>query len=210
MIWLAAALVASLVLPVLLYLRTWSPAAWGFLQKGAQRLRGGAYRGHREERVAVWVEGPAPLSVRSAAFTSFLLGQSLIPGTCATVLAIITFFASLVEDEVSPGLGLFALAAPSGIFTAMRLFGAGFALLERSTLAGDKTRIAAGWELAQAGLLIVGGGIGVATTGPGLGHALAVGMLIAGPVALGHGLLLRKAAADLEAYGPPRSAPASR
>src|SRR5262245_10244729 len=78
---LVIALFAVLVLPSILYLvGARSRDVWGLYRKGQVSAGQGLYRA---APMVIWAQGKAPLSVRAAAFTSFFLGQMVIPGALA-------------------------------------------------------------------------------------------------------------------------------
>jgi hypothetical protein len=142
-------LVGVLVLPVALYAYASSPHAWGMIRDGTVRLRGGAYRGYRETTESRWIEGRAPLVVRIAAFTSFCLGQMIIPGVPAAIFGAIIACMSLDRGELVVILIGLILSAPTGIIVASRLLGSGLRLLQRAPFAAERARLAAKWELVH-------------------------------------------------------------
>jgi len=152
---LVAVLVGALLLPCVFYAYASSPLAWGMIRDGTIRLRGGAYRVYREASQLRWVEGRAPWIVRLAAFTSFCLGQMLIPGVPGALLTILIALGTWMDRQPEPLLIGLAVAAPTGVIVAARLLGAGFGLLQRTSHAAERARSAAQWELCHNLVLFI-------------------------------------------------------
>jgi hypothetical protein len=142
-------IVGTLLVPTFLYAYASSPLAWGMIRDGKIRFRGGAYRGYREAPRIRWVEGRAPTVVRAAAFTSFCLGQTLVPGIPGALIGILIAFGTWIEGRPIPLLIGLVLSAPTGIIVAARVLNAGLGLLQRAPHAADRARIAAQWELCH-------------------------------------------------------------
>jgi hypothetical protein len=146
---IVALIVGALLVPLFLYAYASSPLAWGMIRDGKIRFRGGAYRSYREAPQIRWVEGRAPAVVRVAAFTSFCLGQMLIPGIPGALLLILITFGTWIEGCPAPVLIVLSLSAPTGLLVAARVLGAGLGLLQRAPHAADRARTAARWELCH-------------------------------------------------------------
>ena len=190
-------LFAVLVLPSALYLvGARSRDVWGLVRKGELKTGPSLYRA---APMGVWARGSAPMSVRAAAFTSFLLGQMLIPGALAAVVGLIMLVGSLATNQPNLLLTVLSLSAPTGLIVAFRLLTVGLPLLQRRADAPDKARSAATWEIRHNGVLL--GGLALSALGghdrEWIGCALIAGLAL---LAIAHGLLLRRAASTLEAY----------
>ena len=146
---LVALLAGALIIPCVLYAYASSPLAWGMIRDGKIRLRGGGYRAYREAPQIRWVEGHAPPLVRVAAFTSFCLGQMLVPAVPGALLWILIAVATWLDGTPEPLLIGLALASPTGIIVAARVLGAGLGLLQRAPHAAELARSAAWWELGH-------------------------------------------------------------
>jgi len=191
------AVAAFLTLPTLLYfVGSRSKDVWGLVRKGKVMNGTGLYRA---APTTVWACGNAPVSVRVAAFTSFLLGQMIIPGAFAALVGFVAVLGMLSHQHLSVALLVIQGSAPTGLIVAWRLLGAGSAILRRAPDAVAEARKAARWELWHNGVL-----------GAGLVISAFVGdrdertgcLMVAVPVvlALAHGVLLVRAAFALEAY----------
>lgn len=197
-----AFLAALLLLPVLCYgAYGSSPLVWGRIAEGHRRLRADVYRSHLGGPETRWIEGHPPWIVRIAAFTSFCLGQMILPGIPGAVLMIVVAIASTIEGPADPLLMGLALSMPSAIFVAVKLLGAGIGLLQRGPHAAARARSAAAWELGHnaalcaylLGIVGLGGAPGDEAHVCGLLAALDV-------LAMLHAGLLFRAANALDAY----------
>jgi hypothetical protein len=186
-----------LVLPSALYLLGGrSGDVWGLVRRGQAKVGRGLYRA---APMILWARGKAPLSVRVAAFTSFLLGQMVIPGTVAAFVGFIVLFASLANGQLNLSLILLTLSAPTGIVVAGRLLAAGLKLLQRDARAVEQARRAARWELWHNGVLL-GGLCLTALVGNEKDQIACLVVAVPAILAIAHGLLLHRAASTLEAY----------
>lgn len=196
-------LVGVLILPTLLYfVGSRSKEVWGLVRRGQVTNGTGLYRA---APTTVWAFGQAPLSVRVAAFTSFLLGQMIFPGALAAVGGFFAMFTVMSKGGFSLALAVIFLSAPTGLIVAGRLLGAGFTLLRRESRTVEKVRVAARWELWHNGVLFAGLVISALVGDEKECIACAV---VAAPVliALIHGQLLLRAARALEDYNAAQDA----
>jgi hypothetical protein len=150
---IVAFLVAVLLVPVLIYCaHDTSRLIWGRMQEGKRRSSVSAYRVHLAEVEAPpvrWIEGSPPWIIRVAAFTSFCLGQMVIPAVPGAIFFIVLSVARAIEGPIDPGLLGLGLAMPSAIMVALRVLGAGIGLLQRGPHAAWQARSAARWELVH-------------------------------------------------------------
>lgn len=146
-------LVAVLLVPVLIYCaHDTSRLIWGRIHEGQRSGPVSAYRahlGHVEEPKVHWIEGSPPWIIRVAAFTSFCLGQMIIPAVPGAIFFIVLSVARAIEGPVDPGLIGLGLFMPSTIMVALRVLGAGIGLLQRGPHAASQARSAARWELVH-------------------------------------------------------------
>lgn len=192
-----ALLLVLLVLPSGLYLAgRRSGDVWGLVRRGQAKVGRGLYRA---APMIVWARGKAPLSVRVAAFTSFLLGQMVIPGTVAAFVGFIMLVASMANGRLSLSLIVLTFSAPTGIVVAGRLLAVGLKLLQRQADAVEKARRAARWELWHNAVLL-GAFVLAAFLGNHEDRAACAGIAVPAILAIAHSLLLQRAASTLEAY----------
>lgn len=195
-------LVAVLLVPVLIYCaHDTSRLTWGRIQDGQRRVRVSAYRAPLEAPQVRWIEGHPPWIIRIAAFTSFCLGQMIIPAVPGAIFFIVLSVARALEGPVDPALIGLGLSMPSAIMVALRVLGAGIGLLQRAPHAASQARGAAQWELfhnlALCIFLLAFLGFG----GPSGDEQAVVGLLAALSVAgMLHAGLLFVAAGALDAY----------
>jgi hypothetical protein len=194
---LAVAFVAVFALPTALYfVGIRSGDVWGLVRKGQIKAGRGLYRA---TPMIVWEQGEAPPSVRVAAFTSFLLGQMIIPGAPAAFVGFVVLCATLANEQLNLALIALVASAPTGLFVAGRLLAVGTELLQHQPDAAAKARRAARWEIGHNGALLLGLGLAALSGNEKDQIGCALGAVPA-MVAIAHGLLLRRAAATLEAY----------
>jgi hypothetical protein len=157
--------------------------------------------GHVEGPRVHWIEGNPPWIIRVAAFTSFCLGQMIIPAVPGAIFFIVLTIAGALEGPVNPGLIGIGLFMPSAIMVALRVLGAGIGLLQRGPHAASQARSAARWELVHnLGLCVFLLGFVMLARSTGE-EELAAGLLFAvSLVAMLHAGLLFAAAAALDAY----------
>ncbi|MEO7327476.1 MAG: hypothetical protein ABI193_02785 [Minicystis sp.] len=195
-VWVAGLVTLLFFLPVTLYLVAGSRKNWGMIRDGSTTQAPGTYRATPR---AVWVEGSAPIVLRIAAFSSFLLGQMIIPGGFAAIIGFIALVASLAEGRFSLTLLVITLSAPTGLIVAGRLLSAGIALLGRKYVAAERARSAASWEIGHNVVLLAALCV-AALVGK---HEEQVCCAMIGAVtvlAIAHGLLLRRAVVALAAF----------
>jgi hypothetical protein len=194
---LFVAFLAVFILPTGLYLvGIRSGDVWGLVRRGQEKAGRGLYRA---APMIVWAQGEAPLSVRLCAFTSFLLGQMIIPGVPAAFVGFVVLCASLANERLSLALMVLVASAPTGLIVAGRLLAVGIELLQHQPNAVAKARRAARWEIGHNGLLLAGLALSALAGDEKEQIGCAMTALVA-LCAVGHGLLLRRAAAALEAY----------
>jgi len=198
-------LVAVLLIPVLIYCaHDTSRLIWGRLEEGRRRGCVSAYRAHVHEsegQPTRWIEGSPPWIIRLAAFTSFCLGQMIIPAVPGAIFFIVLSVARALEGSVDPGLIGIGLSMPSAIMVALRVLGAGIGLLQRGPHAASQARSAARWELVHnLGLCVFL--LGFLAVGRATGdEQIVYGLLIVVSVlAMLHAGLLVAAANALDAY----------
>lgn len=183
-----------LPLPLVLYLISLDRGrgAWGLVFRGFVRRGSSAYRA---AEVAVWQAGKAPLAVRAAAITSFVLGQMVVPGALLALVGLLVLLASLSRDP-EPILVVLMLSAPTGLYVAGALLSAGSAMLRREANASAQARRAARWALGHNVALLVG--LGACALGHL--HEALLGPAVYALVSIAHALLLLHAARALDAY----------
>jgi hypothetical protein len=169
--------------------------AWGLVPDGEQVRGTGAYR---VARVRLWKRGEAPVAVRVAAFSSFFLGQMVLPGALAALVGFLVTAAAALRGQAPALLVILTLSAPTGLIVAGRLLGAGTAMLSRADDAAAQAHGAARWALGHNLGLLFALGVGAAVT-PGEAEMAAL------PAAyclfsLAQGLLVRHAAQAIDAY----------
>jgi hypothetical protein len=185
-----------LPVPVALYVlaRYFGRGAWG-LVPGTPMLQGvGAYRAAAQ---SVWVRGKAPMAVRVAAISSFVLGQMLFPGALAALAGLVAMMDMLGRSKFSPGLLFLTLSAPTGLIVAGKLLGTGVAMLKRDADAAISARRTAAWALWHNAALMVAMACAALAEKDGLWFLLP-GIYAA--ISVAQALLLRHAASALEAY----------
>lgn len=137
----AAFLALLFAVPTLLYVagRHSGRGVWGLVVRGWEERGAGAYR---SAKVPVFVRGTAPFSVKVAAATSFLLGQMIVPGVFAALVGFIASLSMLGSstEPVEPLILILTLSAPSGLWVAGGLLGAGMFLLRRDPSAAQVAR----------------------------------------------------------------------
>ena len=110
-------LVAVLLVPVLMYCaHDTSRLIWGRIHEGQRSGPVSAYRahlGHVAEPKVHWIEGSPPWIIRVAAFTSFCLGQMIIPAVPGAIFFLVLTVARAIEGPVDPGLIGLGLFMPS-------------------------------------------------------------------------------------------------
>jgi len=199
-------LAVVLALPTVLYLASRSKDAWGLVKRGQVTSGAGLYRA---TTTTVWALGNAPVSVRIAAFSSFVLGQMILPGALAALVGMCVLSETLSHERVSVALIVIQLSAPTGLVVAWRLLAAGSAMLRRAPDAVAQGRRGAAWELWHNGILGTGLVVSAIVGDRDEGMAcLLVGMLVM--LALGHGVLLLHAVSALEAYNAAQDAEPER
>jgi hypothetical protein len=173
---------------------------WGLVPNGVEQRGPSVYRG---APVIRWKEGAAPMVVRVAAFSSFFLGQMVVPGALAALVGLIVLFGMFANGKMEPVLFVSILSGPTGVIVAGYLLSAGSALLKRDEAAAARARGAAAWALWHNGILmalmLVALAAGGVESDGGL-VALAALTLIYGGISIAQAYLLRKAAAALESY----------
>lgn len=182
---------------------------WGLLPAGETFRGEGAYR---QTAVATWKQGVAPRPVRIAAFSCFVLGQMVVPGTLFALFMVLAglndfVLASWLHDGLpgeppsaaSPMAWVFFLPAPTGIYVACRLLSAGLALLRRAPEAVHLARRTARFALGHHVFVLVLVLATASVWGMDFPAGIPLGMGAA-CVALGQALLLLEGAASLEAY----------
>jgi hypothetical protein len=181
-------------------------AAWGIVSEGWEPAGSGAYR---EVRVARQTTGRAPASVVVAAWSSFFLGQWIVPGALAVLLMILV----MAEIPWAGNLTLLvsALGAPSGLALGGRLLGVGVALLARDFGVERTARRTARWAFAHNGILVGAMVAAAAIDRRDESIALATGTAIWALVSIAHAGLLLVAARAVERHAArewqPESAP---
>lgn len=195
-VWLTGAVTLLFFLPVTLYAVTANRRNWGLVRDGRTTQAPGTYRGMPR---AVWVEGSAPVVVRVAAFSSFFLGQMIIPGALAALIGFIALVGTIAEGKVSMALCVISLSAPTGLIVAGRLLAAGIAMLGRNPAAVARARTGAAWEIWHNAILLAGLCLSAI---PGNSEERVACALIGAVtvLAIGHGVLLQRAAAALAAF----------
>lgn len=182
-------------------------AAWGIVSDGWQAAGAGAYRATRVARRA---SGRAPASVVVAAWSSFFLGQWIVPGALALLLLMVV----MAEIPWAGNLALLVcvLAAPSGLALGARLLGVGVALLARDFGVEDAARRTARWAFAHNVILIAAMGVAAAIDRTDESIALATAGASWAVLSVLHGCLLLQAARAVERHAArewqPESAPA--
>lgn len=168
-------------------------AAWGIVSRGWKPAGQGVYR---QVNIAQRSQGRAPCSVVAAAWSSFFIGQWIVPGGLAMLLLL------LVMVEVSwtthPTILAVALSAPSGLALGARVLGLGAQLLSRDFGVERQARRTASWSFVHNGLLIAAMAISAIVESQEEATWLA---MITGTWALAsvaHALLLRRAARSIE------------
>lgn len=183
-------------------------AAWGIVHDGWDAAGRGAYR---EVRVSRRSTGRAPPSVVAAAWSSFFLGQWIVPGA----LAVLVLMFAMVEVRWADNLALLvsALSAPSGLALGGRLLGLGVALLARDFGVERRARHTATWAFVHNGVLIAAMVAAAILDGDDEAIALATGTCLWAVVSLGHAALLLGAARAVELHAKrewqPEAAPPS-
>ncbi|WP_437840426.1 hypothetical protein [Sorangium sp. So ce1153] len=189
-------------------LRVSGRRAWGVVHDGHVSQGAGVYR---SVTVPTWKRGSPPFVVRAASFSSFLLGQMVVPGGLAAPLGLLLLLESLDKRGGPPVLmllGVLVLSAPTGLVVAVKLLIAGRAMARREPGAITSTRSAARWAISHNLALSAGLAV-VPFLDPGW-HSEHVVLLqvcygyVA--VSLAHALLLRRAASALEAYDAAQAA----
>ncbi|MEP7125550.1 MAG: hypothetical protein ABJE95_31750 [Byssovorax sp.] len=198
-------LVAVLLIPALVYCaHDTSRLIWGRLQDDAPRGRITAYRTHPDDRdgpTRRWIEGNPPWIIRIAAFTSFCLGQMIIPAVPGAIFFIVLSISRTLEGPVDPGLIGIGLSMPSAIMVALRVLGAGIGLLQRGPHAASQARGAARWELCHnLGLCVFLLGYEILGRPSGDEESGAFFLFVVALVAMLHSGLLFAAANALDAY----------
>ena len=140
-----------LALPSLLYVagRFAGRGVWGLVLARYEKRGGSAYRA---TQVPVWLPGKAPLSVKLAAISSFLLGQMVIPGALAALAGLIISLEMLgragqAADNEAPLIYILTLSAPTGLFVAGGLLSVGLHLLRRAPDAAQRARSMGRWSV---------------------------------------------------------------
>jgi hypothetical protein len=194
------------VVPVGLYLLLGGGRGrvWGLVFAGEGTRGVGAYR---ESPVRTWKRGAAPLSVRIASLSSFFLGQMILPGALAALIGLIAAAEVLAKGRVNGGGALIVVleaSAPTGLVVAAHLLGAGSAMIARSDDAAAKARAAARWAIGHnVALLIAMAAIAIAMPRDA---AMVLPSVAYACVSIGQALLLRRAAASLDAYDTEQAA----
>ncbi len=176
-------------------------SVWGLVPEGKGDGTGGVYRA---AGAMLWKPGEAPPSVRVAALSSFFLGQMIVPGALAALLGVFILFTSGHFGPEGVLLVALLLSAPTGILVAVYLLSAGKAMLTRSADAGVKAGRA--WRAAVTHNLVLLAGVAASAVAVGAaGNAgdavgVAVGASIYPLISIAQALLVRRAAADIEAY----------
>jgi hypothetical protein len=169
---------------------------WGLVAAGEEARGGSVYR---RARATLWKRGSAPLTVRIAALSSFFLGQMIVPGVLAALLGAWVTIATTMEGRPLPVLIVVTLSGPTGVVVAARLLVAGSAMLERRDDAVLKARHAVRWVIGHNVVLL--GALAV-STGLAMDEAAgAVAPAVYACISIGQALLVRRAAAAIEAYG---------
>jgi hypothetical protein len=175
--------------------------AWGLVAAGEEQRGRGTYR---ETRATLWKRGSAPLAVRVAALSSFFLGQMIVPGALAACVGLVAALTALSKGEVIPLLIVLQLSAPTGLVVAAYLFKAGAAMLARDDDAVVKARRAWRWAIGHNVALLTA--LGGASAVSWVQHQeseltmLAIPPAIYACFSIGQALLVRHAAASIEAY----------
>lgn len=141
--------------PTFLYVATryGAPGVWGLVVRGYQKRGEGVYRA---TVVPILKPGSAPVTIKAAAITCFLLGQMVVPGALAAFVGVIVTVLMLASphERIEPFTVLLTLSSPSGLFIAARLLSAGTAMLKRSLDAAERARKVARVSLIHNGVLI--------------------------------------------------------
>jgi hypothetical protein len=195
-VWLTGTVTLLFFLPVTLYAVTAKRRSWGLVRDGRTTQAPGTYRGMPR---AVWVEGSAPVIVRVAAFSSFFLGQMIIPGALAAILGFIALVGTIAQGKLSMTLCIVTLSAPTGLIVAGRLLAAGIAMLGRNPAAVARAHTGAAWEIRHNVILLSALCLSaiLGDTGERIGCAMIGAITV---LAIGHGVLLQRAAAALVAF----------
>lgn len=187
--------VAVTVTPALLYMggRVSGREAWGLVLGGHVRRGASAYRA---AEAPVWVKGDAPIVVRIAAITSFLLGQMVVPGA---LLGAFGFLVTLggAFGHIEPVIFTLVLSVPTGLYVAGRLLGAGLAMLRNHPEAARRARGAARWAIGHNVVLLFALGLCVFGSRE---PALVIFPAVYALVSITQAILLQYAAGRLEAY----------
>jgi hypothetical protein len=178
--------VLSLGSPAALYLAARAPDRWGLEAGSAQRTQGGAYRA---AHVVAWAPRDVPWVVGAAAFTSLLLGQVLVPGVFAAILAAAALVARARAGEPVALLGVLVVTAPTGLIAAGWQLAAGFALLRRSSAV---PRRAACWTIGHHALFLAA--LGVAAAAGDAGRTACAALSLVSLASIGQAALLLRAA----------------
>jgi hypothetical protein len=174
-------------------------ARWGMVAAGRE-ARGVGYRATSNQR---WKDGAAPPIVRIAAFTSFFLGQMIVPGALAALLGFAISVVGLASGRPEPLVVLTELSAPTGLFVAASLLSAGSAMLRRAPDAGAAARRAVRWALGHnlallLGLVVVG--VAESAQSPTAHLAVLAPFALYATVSIAQALVVRAAARALQAY----------
>lgn len=171
-------------------------AVWGIVTEAFEAAGQGAYR---VVQVARRTTGRAPRAVVAAAWSSFFLGQWIIPG----VLAILLLFLVMAELPWAdnPTLLVSALSAPSGIALGGRLLGLGARLLSRDFGVEHLARRTARWTFVHNGVLIAAMVAAAILQHQEEATTFAVATVAWACLSIGHGALLVRAACAIEAHG---------
>ncbi len=175
---------------------------WGLVAAGQVERGRGTYRGTRE---TLWKRGSAPLVVRVAALSSFFLGQMIVPGGLCAFGGVVVMIEALSHGSVLPVFIVVQASAPTGLAVAAYLLAAGGAMLHRDDDAVAKARRAWRWAVGHNVALLTGLAGAVALSWTGLVSsrdeaAFAVMPALYACFSIGQALLVRRAAATLEAY----------
>lgn len=170
-------------------------AAWGIVAEGWKPAGQGIYR---QVKIAQRAQGRAPRSVVAAAWSSFFIGQWIVPGGLAMLLLL------LVMVEVSwtahPTILAVALSAPSGLALGARVLGLGAQLLSRDFGVERQARRTARWSFVHNGLLIAAMAISALVEAQEEATYLAVITGTWALVSVAHAALLLRAARSIEEH----------
>lgn len=145
-----------LAVPSLLYVggRIAGRGVWGLVLARYEKRGAGAYRA---VDVPIWVPGKAPIVVKLAAITSFLLGQMVVPGALAALAGLVVSLEMLGRpvEAMQPVIFVLTLSAPTGLYVAGGLLAAGILLLRRDPNAAAQSRAVARFSIVHNVVLIL-------------------------------------------------------